>query len=106
MVLSSRIASSISVLVRRKLPGREDAVLERDRDGDGRRDSRRLGEARDVIELNVFERFSDGDSGRLLGPSSSSNSGRAERVMETGLDWTEVWLCTLERREADPTGFR
>lgn len=45
MVFNSRIASSTSVFVRRRLPGREDgAVLARLRDGDGRRESTRAGD--------------------------------------------------------------
>jgi hypothetical protein len=41
------------------------------------------------------------EEGRLR---SSWRKGRLERVAETGL--VLVVLCTLERRELDPTGFR
>ena len=45
MVFNSRMASSTSVFVRRRLPGREvGAVFARLRDGDGRRESTRAGD--------------------------------------------------------------
>ena len=107
MVLSSRIASSTSVLTFRMLPGPGGAVLERGLEGDGSRESMRLLER---IELCVLERCSAGgppaeESGRLLG-SSSSSSGSASSVADACREWSDVWLCTLERRDPDPTGFR
>jgi len=45
IVLSSRMASSTSVFVRRRLPGREGAVLARLRDGEGRRERTRAGDS-------------------------------------------------------------
>ena len=71
MVLSSRIASSTSVLARRKLPGREGAVFERLRDGEGRRERTRAGEnVPEVRERRIVGRSSKGSV------ASSNKKGR------------------------------
>ena len=85
------ISSSISVFALLKLPGRE---FDRLRDGDGSLERMRVGESTEVERLAIEE-------GRLW---SSWRKGRLDKVAETGL--VLVMLCTLERRELDPTGFR
>ena len=94
------MASSTSVFARRRLPGLEGAVLARARDGEGSRESMRGGDSvpRLCISLGVLNE----DSGRLVG---SCVSGNAEMFVEGGLDCIELTLCTLERRDPEPTGF-
>jgi hypothetical protein len=69
IVLSSRIASSTSVFVRRREPGREDgAVFARLREGEGRRESTRAeGRVSEVRERRMVVDFSKpaGSSGQL-----------------------------------------
>jgi hypothetical protein len=76
MVLSSRIASSTSVFVRRRELGREDgAVLARLREGDGRRDRTRAGDRVSAVrERRIVAGFS------IRGPVSSDDSGQIDRV--------------------------
>jgi hypothetical protein len=76
MVLSSRMASSTSVLARRREPGRElGAVFARLREGEGRRERTRAGDrVPDVRERRIVG-FSKIDAAALVG-----SSGQAERV--------------------------
>jgi hypothetical protein len=76
MVLSSRIASSTSVFVRRREPGREDgAVFARLREGEGRRDRTRAGDrVPEVRERRIAIGFP------IKGSASSDGSGQMDRV--------------------------
>lgn len=122
MVLSSRMASSTSVLWRRSEPGRvEGAVLARFRDGEGRRESTRPGErVPEVKERRIVVGCSMNDVEALAG-----SSGQADKVgvcivaivvPERRRSCVVVvpLLCTLDRRELEteadeleePTGLR
>lgn len=101
------MASSMSVFALRKLPGRDRAVLERDRLGDGIRERMREGEERGVLDRGIVVTVGallKDESGRPLG--SSCRKGSVDRVPDRGRERMDVWLCTLERRECAPTGFR
>jgi len=124
IVLSSRIASSTSVLARRREPGREEgAVLARFLDGEGRRESTRAGERVPEVRERRIVGFSKMDADALVG-----SSGQADRlgvcivaivVPERRRSCVLVvpllfWLCVLERLECetdaedeeDETGLR
>lgn len=106
MVLSSRIASSTSVFVRRREPGRDGAVLDRPRDGDGKRERTRAGErAPEVLERRMVG-FSMMEAAELVGSSIHTESVGVcivaivvpERRRSVAVLF---WLCTLERLECE-----
>lgn len=117
MVLSSRIASSTSGFVRRREPGRDGAVLERPRDGEGRRERTRAGEmAPEVLERRMVG-FSIMDATELVGSSAHTERvGVCMVAMVVPERRRSVavlfWLWTLERLECeieaeeDETGLR
>lgn len=104
MVLSSRIASSTSVFPFRTLPGLDGAVFARERDGEGNRERMRFGDNVPYVVARCAELGAlTIESGRLLG--SSTKNGSVDSTADIGLEWAEFWLCTLDRREGEPTGF-
>lgn len=122
IVFSSLMASSTSVRARRRLAGLDGAVFERAREGEGRRDRIRGGDSvpRRCRSLGVRLRTDSAridaarndparndsafiDSARVLG--SSCKKGSVDKVPDSGLDCIECVLCTLDRREPEPTGF-
>ena len=106
------MASSTSVLARRRLLGLVGAVFARLRDVEGRRESTRAGAF--VPEVRE-RRNSPGPrtAGSTLAFGSSLHDGRAGVAIvptveaEDLLSWKLVLctLCTLERLEPEPTGF-
>jgi hypothetical protein len=111
------MASSTSVLVRRRDPGRDGAVLARLREGDGRRERTRAGErVPDVRERRMVVGFSIIEAAELVGSST-----QAERV---GVCIVAIvvperrrsvvvlfWLCRLEcleweMEDEEVTGLR
>jgi hypothetical protein len=73
MVLSSRIASSTSVFVRRRDPGREGAVFARFLEGEGRRESTRAGERVPEVRERRIVGFSAIDAEELVGSSAQAD---------------------------------
>jgi hypothetical protein len=105
MVFNSRTSSSMSNLVFRRLGGREDgAVFERERDGDGRRERIRGGEAVPyVCARRSIGGLRTPDSTRPGG--SSDRNGSVEGASEVGIEYVEDWLWALSRRDREPTAF-
>lgn len=105
------MASSTSVRTRRRLLGREGAVLARLRDGEGRRERTRAGERVPEVRERCIVGFSMSDAELDCGSSGKKESVGvaivAMVVPDKCLSCVLVlfWLCTLLLRERVLTGF-